>query len=191
MAQSLDDQLQIADVYAGALFNLAREQGRIADVRAELQELVVLADREPTFAQFLASQVIDDDARSGSLDQMFRGQLSDLVLNTFQVMNRHGRAGLLRPLLRAFTLREQRASGQVEAIATSAVPLSEAERAQVIDAARKASGQEPLVEFTVDPAILGGLVLKIGDYRYDNSVRQKLHAARRRLHERAERGVHT
>lgn len=189
MAESFDEQLAVADVYAAALFALAGEAQAVEQVRGELEGLAGLLEREPRLAEFLGCGVIDADERAASLERMFRGKVSDLLINTLQIMNAHERAHLLLPLRRAFELRAKRAAGQVEVRATSAVPLSAPQQAEVTRLAAELSGREPLVEYVVDPEILGGLVLQVGDYRYDNSVRQQLRAARSRLLERSDRGI--
>ncbi len=189
MAEALDKQIAIADVYAEALFALAQESQQIADVRHELDELRELEASSPDFAAFMSSSALDDDHREAGLERMFRGRLSDVVLNTLLVMNANGRNALLRGLHRAFVLRQEQAAGQVEAVATTAVELSDEEKKQVADTAAAVSGRKPLVEFKVDPAVLGGLILQIGDVRYDTSLRSRLAAARAGLLERGERGL--
>lgn len=188
MAETLDKQLAVADVYAAALFDLARESNRVEEVRAELEELVKLARIEPSFAAFLSSQALDDDHREAGLERMLRGKLSDVVLNTLLVMNAHGRSGLLAALLRAFALRQAQAAGQVEVRVFSAVELDDATRARIERTVAGVSGRKPISEYVVDPELLGGLVVQVGDVRYDNSVRRQLARARGRLAERSESG---
>lgn len=189
MPDAFEQELALADVYAAALFSLAREAGTVAETRSELEELVKLEEREPSFARFMRSGAVDDDRRRASLETMFRDRLSDVVLNTLCVMNAHGRAGVLPALLRAFVLREEHAEGQVEVTATSAVPLNDTEQAAVKKWAAEVSGQAPLVEYVVDPAIGGGLIVQIGDYRFDHSVRRHLKVARSQLLARSDRGL--
>lgn len=189
MAITLDEQLQTAQVYAESLFALAQQAGAVDEVRSNLEELVRLMEIEPSLALFFESAALDDDYRAASLEKMFRGKLHDLTLNTLQVMNRNGRNGVLAGLLRGFVLAQEAAAGQVEAVATSAVELDANERSAVEATAAKLSGQKPLVQYRVDPGILGGLVLQIGDLRYDNSIRSKLTEAERRIFERGERGL--
>ncbi len=191
MPDSIDEQIELADVYAAALFDLAREAGRIREVGDELAEVVRLSEQEPGFGRFLESVIIEEDARAGSLEAIFRGKLSDEVLNTLQVMNRHGRAGLVKALLRAYVLRQERDARQIEVVVTSAVPLDASQQQEVTRLAREISGREPLIEYRVEADILGGLVLRIGEYRYDSSLRQRLRTARQRLMERGERGLQT
>lgn len=189
MAVSLDSQMEFAGVYAAALFDLAQERGKVEVVRHELDELVQLADQEPEFDAFLNSDALDDDHRAAGLERMFRGKLSDEVLNTLQVLNRNGRNGLLRALARSFALQQQEAAGQVEAYVTTAVELSEEEKSAVTRVTTEKTGKTPLMRFHVDPEILGGLVLQVGDLRYDNSLRSQLLEARSRLMERSETGI--
>lgn len=181
--------IDVASIYAEALFELATETDTVDDVRGQLEELVRLEQQNPGFAAFMTSTAVDDDARARSLEKMFRGRLSDSVLNMLQVMNQHGRSALLPPLLRAFVLRLEDARGQIEVTATSAVELGSAQQAEVRQLAERLSGKQPLVEYVVDGDIIGGLVLQIGDYRFDNSVRWHLHAARSQLLERSNRGL--
>jgi len=188
MAQ-LDQELRIADVYAAALFDLARQAGRVAAVREELDELLRLFQAQPEFQRFMASRALEGDARAAGLEQLFRGRLSDLVLNTLLVMNRHGRCALLPALHRRFVLRQEEAANEVEVQVTSAIELSAAEKAEVLRIAADISGKRPLVEYRVDPDILGGLIVQVGSLRLDNSLRRHLDAARQRLRERAERGL--
>ena len=189
MAESFDEQLEVAEVYAEALYTLAADGGLVDAIRNELEELVRLTEIAPGFAAVLSSGVVDDDDREASLERMFRGKLSDPVLNTLQVMNHHGRAGLLAPLLRSYVLLQQRAAGQVEVRVVSAVELNRKQKAEVEQVAAELSGQHPLLTHVVDPELIGGLVLQIGDQRFDNSVRQQLHSARTRLLERGRRGL--
>jgi len=189
MAESIDKLEDLGEVYATALFELAQKAGLVELVRGELEGLVRLEKSEPNFAAFLSSSAVDDDRRAESLERMFRDRLSDLVLNTLQVMNEHGRCGLLQVLCRQYVLRQEEAANQIEALAVSAVELDESQRKLVEAVAAGLTDKEPLVEFVVDPSVLGGLVLQIGDWRYDNSLRTRLKVAHGQLRERGDRGL--
>jgi F-type H+-transporting ATPase subunit delta len=188
MAESIKGD-DIARVYADALFELAQQAGTIDEIRAQLQELVSVQEQNPDFAALLNSMVVDDDKREHSLERMFRGRLNDELVNTLQVMNQHGRAGLLPQLERAYVLRIEDARGEIEVRAISAVELSGVEQADVQTMAAHLSGKRPLVEYRVDPSIIGGLVLEMGGYRYDDSIHHQLETAHDRLVERSDRGL--
>lgn len=189
MAESIDQQLELANVYAAALFQIAQRKGTIDEVRDELAEVARLCRGDSDFAAFLASDAVDSDRRRDSLEKIFRGRLSDDVLNTLQVMNRNGRARFITVLHSAFAKRVRQTAGQIEAVVTSAVALNDEQRQRVSATAAQISGKSPLIEYRIDPEILGGLILQVGDLRYDNSVRRHLASAHTVLRDRAERGL--
>ncbi len=185
----IDEQLAVAGVYAEALFALAAERDEVDLVRDELEELSALVERERAFAEFMRSAAIDPEDRAASLRRMFAEKVNQAVLHTLLVMNKHGRTGLLWALARSFNLRRQAALNQVETVVTSAVELSAEQRDEVTALAREKSGKEPLVRFEVDESLLGGLVVQVGDWRYDASLRRKLGLVREQLLERSDRGL--
>jgi len=189
MAFVIEKGIEIADVYATALLELAQKAGQTDEILAELDELLRLTEADPNFTAFLYSATIDADARARSLERLFRGRLSDILLDTLQVMNQHGRVGLIRQLRRAYVLRLEQARGQIEVTAISAVELDPQQRKAVAEVAEEISGRTALVEYVIDPEIIGGLVLQIGDYRLDNSIRRQLSLVRGQLLERSRRGV--
>ncbi len=189
MAESLDKQLEVADVYAAALFELAREANALDAVRRELEELARLEQTEPNFAAFLGSGAIDVEHRRGSLERMFRGKLSDVVVDTLLVMNGHRRVHLLEALARCFAVRQEHAAGEVEVTVTSAVELTSQQKAEIGALAAELSGKRPLLTCRVDPEVIGGLSVEIGGYRFDYSLRRQLQMARARLLERSARGL--
>jgi len=189
MLDTLDRQMAVAGVYAEALFNLAREHNQVEEVRRDLGTLMEAVAQAPEIRSLLQSAAIDTDERARVIERVLRGRAHDLVTNTLLVMNRHGRSGLLGVLTRCFDLRRQDAAGQVEVTATSAVPLGAEQQAAVTRVAAERSGRQPLVRFVVDPDILGGLILQIGDWRYDYSLRRQLRNVTDRLHSRGERGL--
>lgn len=189
MAEGIDQQIVIADVYAAALFDLAREAGAIEAVRGELDELVKVVEADAGFAAYLASPVVDSDERAAALEKVLRGKLDDRVLNTLLVMNRNGRAGLVVALRRAYVVRQEAEAGEIEVRVTSAVKLKKEQREEVEAVAAEISGRTPIVEYVVDKDIIGGLVVQVGDLRFDDSVARHLDRTQRQFHERGSRGL--
>lgn len=189
MAETIDQREAVADLYAQALFELALEADRVEAVRDELTELTTVYEMVPEAKAFVASEALDDDVRAAALERIFRGRISDMVLNTLQVMNANGRHGLIASLRDRFILRQETALNQVKTACRSAVELDAAQQKAVTETAARLSGKKPVMSFRVEPELLGGLVLEIGDLRFDNSLRSQLAEARQRLLERSERGL--
>ncbi len=103
--------MAIADLYAEALLEAAREKEQERSVLADYEELVSYMEREPDFEAFLTSALVDDDPRRASLERLFRGRMNDLLLNMLQVLNNRRRCELVRPVLRCVQRSEPWSAG--------------------------------------------------------------------------------
>lgn len=190
MSTATDTQLAIASVYSRALLALARERGEEDALLDELTQVADYLARTPAFADFLGSPLIDGDARQQVIEKAFRGRASDLLVDGLQVLNRKGRLGLLAAVAEAYRsqLREQK--GIVDVHVRTAVPLSPALRQQLEAAARHFTGRTPLLIEQVDPALVGGLVVQVGDRKMDSSIASRLHEISRRFDERGSQEIY-
>jgi len=177
-------ELAVARVYARSLLVLAEEDGISDEVRAELAGLAAEVATHPEISSFLASPLVGEARRAEAVEAMFRGRLSDLLVDTLQVMNAKGRLALLRALALAFEEELDRLRGRVDVVVTTAVPLSDELRERVRSVAAERSGKQPRLVESVDPEILGGMVLRIGDRKLDASVASELRRMDLRLKDR-------
>jgi F-type H+-transporting ATPase subunit delta len=178
MAASQTDELVIGDIYADALLAAANEQGAADEVAEHFDELVAYLDRDPAFVRFLAAMTIDDDARRNSLEQLFRGRMHELLLNLLQVLNDNGRLALVRAVYQCFRprLREQR--GQVEVHVRTAAAMPEDLRRALTALLSEKLGRQAILNEQVDDALIGGLVVQVGDKRVDASMAGQLRRLR-------------
>src|SRR5512135_3323562 len=160
-----DKLLGLAGVYALAILRLAEERGEAERVLEELEALGLWLEEHPGERQNLASPLADPARRRQSLDRMFRARISNLLLDALQVMNRNHRLELLEPVARAYRQEYQRRHHLVDVQVTSAVPLTEAQRRGLEQATRERTGSAARLRERVDPRLLGGLVVEIGDQK--------------------------
>lgn len=186
-----DEKLALADVYAESLIAVADEQGRTDTIAAEFADLIRYMDKNPEFATFLTADSIDDDARRESLEKMFRGKMDDLLLNLLQVLNRRRRLWLVRSIARAGQLRMQERRDQQEVIVESAIPLTDDLRQSIKDQMSRRIGREALLIERVNPELIGGVVIRVGDMQIDASVASRIAALRRKLRDRATLEIHS
>lgn len=189
MADPIQDKMALASTYADALFDLAEDAGKTVEVRGEMEELLKIGQIDPQFMSYMFSGLVPWEERAATYERVFRGRLNDLLLNTLQVMNRNGRHGLMRELHAAYSQRERQSKNQVAVLVISATELAADLRTDVEAVATELSGRRPIIEYRVDPGLLGGLIVQIGDVRYDYSVRRHLRETRQLLAERSERGL--
>jgi F-type H+-transporting ATPase subunit delta len=187
----LDDEgMHVAHVYAEALYRAAQSHGQVDEVLGELTALIheVFA-RSPEFELLLASTAISRERKDDILNQIFQGRASQTLNNFLRVLNAHDRLGLLRSLADAFTRLCEQRSGRIVVQVRSAVPLDDGQRGRLAQILREVSTREPILRETVDPALLGGLVVQVGDWVYDASVRTRLVQFRTQLIERSSHGI--
>ena len=170
---------RIAKVYATALLDTAAKHADADTVLAELEALVreVFA-QEPRLEMFLSSAAIGRHARHASLQKIFSGRVSATFMNFLQVLNDHERLNLIRPILSAATEMHDERSRRLRVVVASAVPLPDDVRTRLEKSVRTYFHLEPVLIPHIDPALLGGLKIRIGDMQYDASVRNRLDTLR-------------
>jgi F-type H+-transporting ATPase subunit delta len=177
---------RIARVYAEALLNAAQKQGQAEQVLSELQSLIVdIFSAEPRFEAFLSSGAIGRDRKAPVIRSVFGPRASEVFTNFLLVLNHHERLNLLRPILVAARDVADERAHRIRVRVRSAVPLPEDQRDHLRANLRKSLGLEPVLVTDVDPEILGGLVVQVGDWQYDSSVRTQLNTLRNQLIERS------
>lgn len=169
--RKLDQQsLAVAAVYSDALIALAAESGQEAALLEELEALVGLLDTVPEFEEFLSSPLIEPEAQQAVLETALRGKASDLLVDGLQIVRSKGRLGILRAIAASYRAHWLRRQGRVEVRVATAVPLTAELRAALAAAAQRATGKIADLQESVNPSLLGGMVVRIGDQKLDRSV---------------------
>jgi F-type H+-transporting ATPase subunit delta len=173
---------RVAQVYAEALLNAAEKKGQVERVLEELDSLIRdLFGADPQFEVFLSSGAIGRDQKAKVLRSIFENRASELFTNFLLVLNHHDRLDILRPILTAVhELYDQRAH-RLRVQVRSAVPLPDDQRERLIHELRQTFHLEPVLQPQVDPDLLGGMVVRVGDWVYDTSVRTQLETIRNQL----------
>ena len=174
MATHENERLAVARVWSAALLELAAAAGQEDALRDELAGLVELLDRQPAFEAFLSGPVADDEAKRAVLERALRGKASDLLVDALQVLRRKKRLDILRAVALTYRQAWLRRRGRVQVEVTTAAPLSEVLRGELQRAADRLSGKTAEISARVDPELLGGLILRLGDQRFDTSLAAEL-----------------
>lgn len=165
----------LAGRYASALFDLARDSKQIEAVGASLEALgqALLDSRD--FAELVSSPLVSRDA-AGKAFAAIAPQLNidPLTANFLGVLARNGRKGQLTAVIRAFKRLAADHRGETTAEVVSARPLNDDQLAQLKQQLRTRAGRDVAIDATVDSAILGGIVVKLGSQQIDASIRTKL-----------------
>ncbi len=168
--------------YAQALLDAAEKQGQVDPAIEELEEVVAeVFGRFPRFTEMMASERVPTSERDRILVEVLGGRASDLMLRFLRVLNRHGRLGLIRAVAAEARLAWDRRNRRIPVLVRSVIPLGDDQIAALRDRLSGLVAGTPILSFSTDPALIGGLVVQIGDQLYDASVRSRLAKLRHRL----------
>jgi F-type H+-transporting ATPase subunit delta len=167
-------------VYATALFDAAKEQGRLDAIREQLAQIVAAEAEVPELRELLRNPQLDPRARAQALEEVLAGG-DELLRNFLRVLVDKGRGGQLEEIARELERLIAEHEGIVHAALTTAVELSDDEAQTLLRQIEDASGRKVEATRSVDPGLIGGIVLQVGSHRLDASVRGRLERLRREL----------
>jgi ATP synthase F1 delta subunit len=167
-------------VYAEALLEAARERDRLDVVREELGDFVAAVEESPELRSLLRNPQIEPRVKRDALAAAL-GEADELVRNLLLLLAEKGRVGEVADVRKELERLIARAERVLELDLTTAVELSDEEAQQVVRRIEEASGRRVVASRTVDPDIIGGIVIQAGSQRLDASVRGRLDQLRQEL----------
>jgi len=170
----------VAKRYAGALFEVANAKGAVDQAEQELVVIVSALQENPKMMDILNAPSIGTDVKQQQVTTLFEGRLSDIVLNFVRLLVDRRRQGALAAIAQEFTRLADAARGRVKATVESAVPLSD-EELQVLKQQLGKNGQQVDVTTQVNPSLIGGARVRVGDRVLDYSVAGQLDRFRQTL----------
>lgn len=165
----------LAGRYASALFELARDEKQIESVGRSLDALAQAIADSRDFSQLISSPLIDRDEAANAFAAVGDTLgLDPLTRNFLGVLARNGRKGQLLPVIRAFRRLAAEHRGETTAEVVTAHPLKDDQLAALRQQLRARAGRDVAIETSVNPDILGGIVINMGSQMIDASIRTKL-----------------
>ena len=168
--------------YATAMADIALEQGAAEPVKKQLEEFDAAYAESAELRNVLANPAVELSAKHGVIEKLAaRMGASRIVRNFLFVVVDNQRTHLLPEILQAFEEVLRQRQGVAEAEVTSAAELTAPQKAQLQQTLERLTGRKIQAKYSLDPAMLGGAVVRIGDTIYDGSVRNRLNQMRARL----------
>jgi F-type H+-transporting ATPase subunit delta len=171
----------VAKVYAEALFTLATERGQREALDQEFRDLLELVRNERAIADFFASPGTPSDDKLAVIEESIAPHVDPVTANFLRLLVQKSRETALVPILEAYQERVDRAEGRVEVRVTAAEPLDEGLLNRIANKLGEVTGQRIDLRSDVDPELIGGLRIRMGDRLLDASLQSRL----RQLRERA------
>jgi F-type H+-transporting ATPase subunit delta len=168
--------------YATALADIVLEQGAAEPARKQLEDFRAVFDESAELRNFLISPAISREDKHGVIEKLAaRLGASKIIRNFLFVMADNQRLHLLPEIVETFEQVLRQRQGVAEASVTSAMALSEGQKTALVRTLERLSGKRIQAVYSLEPGLLGGAVVRIGDTIYDGSVRNRLDELRARL----------
>ena len=167
-------------IYATALFEAAKEHGKLEQVRQELAEFVQAMEQVSELRALLENPEVDTNDRVGALRAIL-ADADENVRNFLLLVAEKGRTHELPAIVREFEALVAREEGILDVELTTAVELSDEEAGRILERIEGHSERKLRATRKVDPNLIGGFVLQAGSHRVDASIRARLQDLRRQL----------
>jgi F-type H+-transporting ATPase subunit delta len=171
-------------VYAEALLGAAKDQKAVEPILGEYRDFVAALAESEELRSFLRNPKIESRAKREALEQILSGA-DGRFLNFLRVLAEKGRIGEVEQIHKEWERLLAAEERVLELELTTAVELSEKEAAEIVRQIEKASGRKVEATRSVDPDLIGGIVIQAGSQRVDASVRHRLEELREELLEPA------
>jgi len=183
------DEQQIGEIYATALLG-AVAKDKIDQVVEEFDSFVSgVLDKHPALDAAIANPKLSVENKSDMLDRIFKGKMDNTLLTFLKVLGRRQRLGSLRAIQKAASRLADDMAGRARAVVTVSDQLSADAQRTLTDKLSAIFKKEVRIAVNVDPNILGGLVVRIGDTVFDGSVDGQLRSLHKQVSQRAENAV--
>jgi len=179
------DVLRVARVYATALLRAAQKADKVDLIQQHFDDLFGHSQPHPDdptdVGTLMTSGLIPRGRKEQVIRDAFHGRVDDLFLDFLLVLNHHDRLDIIRAVGTEFRELRDELYRRVRVQVRSAVPLNDEQREQVKAKAREVFDMDPVLVESIDPSLLGGLQLQVGDRLVDLSLRSRLQAIKNQL----------
>jgi F-type H+-transporting ATPase subunit delta len=171
---------RIARVYALAFMQVATKTKDPTELVDEVDSVVTdILDRVPRLEDALRSALVSPEDKERMLDRMLSGRASPSVLNFLKVLARHDRLAILRSVVHVLRQLDAKRRNLIAVELRVAAPINDELQADIANRVRSAFGGEPVLDVQIDPSLIAGFIVRIGDRVYDGSIASRLEQTRR------------
>lgn len=184
MAQSGSVISGVAERYANSLFELAEESKALEQVEKDLGYLDTMLQESADLRRLMSSPVFSAEEQGRAIAAVLeKAKITGLVANFLQVVARNRRLFAVPNMIKAFREIAARTRGETTADVTTAHKLTQQQETELKAALKNVAGRDVTLNVTVDPSILGGLVVQVGSRQLDTSLKTKLNSLKLALKE--------
>lgn len=177
MAEGSSPVSAVAERYASALFELARDSSSLDATMRDLNQITAMIGASADLARVVRSPVFSSEDQGRAISAVLaKAGIGGLVANFLMLAVRNRRLFAVPSMIEAFRRMLARHKGEVTAEVTSAEPLADRQVAALKQALKEKLGRDVMLEARVDASLIGGLIVKVGSRMIDTSLRTKLNS---------------
>ena len=173
--------VETAKRYAQAVFELAEESGNLATVRDDLNDLKELMSANEEFAGFIKNPLIDNDQRQSALNALLKGKIDELSLRFLRFLDAKSRLDALVLIAEELNAMYLEANNILEAEVISARDISDEQLSSIRQRLEKRFSKDVKIEVSIDPELIGGFLVKVGDTVFDFSISHQLENVKQKI----------
>lgn len=167
--------------YAKAVLNFAIEQKKEVQVQEDMALVAQTIEENKDLQLLLSSPILKTDLKKATLKGIFGKKISNISYGLIDLLIDNKRLNILGEVAKKYAIIFDALKGKEVAKVTSAVPLTAALKKQVLAKVKELTNKKASIENIVDPTIIGGFILRIGDVQYDASIANKLQVLKRQF----------
>ncbi len=169
-----------AQRYAKAILDLAKDRNESDAVYQDMESISQTITSSEELQSLLASPVIKDDLKRNALKEIFKNA-SPVTLGAFDILLENNRINILKAVAQKYIQQYNELNNIQVATVTTAIPLDSNLEGKIQDKIREITGNSATIKNVVDPSIIGGFILRIGDLQYNASVAKNLNNLKRQF----------
>jgi len=169
------NESRVAFPYAKSLFQLSKDQGKVNEVVSDMELIAAVCAENPNLVRTLQSPIIGHDKKKAIMDTIFKGRVSNLTFEIYSLLKKKNREMYLPDIAKAFVNIYKAENNIIAAKITLSAALTDHLRNEFKEiVASKFNAKEVELEEVINPEIIGGYILKVGDKQIDQSIKGKL-----------------
>ncbi len=178
-------EFKVATRYAKSLIDLAEEQHLLEEIKNDMALFVQTLKANSLLIAVLRNPIVSSSKKAAILVAIFSGKVQAATLEFFKIMVNKMRSEILYETAKEFVEQYDQKKHIVKAVIVSAVPLSESNRKEAMETVKNAKGGEVILEEKVDPELIGGFILTVGDRQFDTSISNSLNKIKKEFDQKS------
>ncbi len=172
---------RVASRYAKSLLDLSKEQNVLEAVKNDMIQFQLIAKQNISLQTMLKSPVVNNGDKMAVLKKIFASGFNPMTISFFAIVVRKNRAAVLESISETFLQQYNDFNNIISATVKTAQPIDAAVTAEVTQFIEKQSGKKVALTTIIDPSLIGGLVIQVGDNLYDASISGKINKVKQNL----------